>query len=134
MMQRLGMTVANVYLLQLNKEYIKDGPIDIAALFSTNEITDQLIELEQMLITDIKDAYQAINESVEPTSCLCRYKAPNRQCGAFPYLYTDTPEYTVYDLSRIGSSKAQLRDMVNQGVIAMEDIVNGIMHTYYNTL
>ena len=124
LLQRLEMRVANVYLMELNKEYIKEGEIDIDRLFSIDEITDQLIELEEPLTAEIADAYSAINSTIEPKSCQCRYKARNRQCAAFPHLYPDTSKYEVYDLNRIGSSKKQLADMVNQGIISMDDIVD----------
>ena len=124
LMQRLDMRVANVYLMQLNKDYIKDGAIDIKKLFCVDEITDKLIQVEASLANEIADAYRYINSESEPESCACRYKARNRQCAAFPYLYTDTPSYTVYDLNRIGSSKKQLATMVDQNIIAMDDIVD----------
>lgn len=122
LLQRLEMKVANVYLMELNKEYTKDGPIDLEALFSITEITNALIALEDTHRVEIKTAYQAINSSTQPKSCECKYKPRKRHCSSFSFLYPDTPAYAVYDLSRIGSSKRLLADMVDQGVIAMDDI------------
>ena len=122
LLQRLGLRVANVYLITLNKEYTRDGDVDVEQLFNIAEITDKLIALEGTLTVEINDAYDCIQSKKEPTACTCRYKARNRQCGAFAYLYPDTPSYAVYDLNRIGTSKKQLADMVDNGILAMDDI------------
>jgi len=122
LLQRLGMRVANVYLIQLNKKYIKAGDINVKQLFTTEEITDQLIELEAAHNIEIADALKTIHSRSEPTSCDCKYKARKKHCGAYRHLYPSTPEYAVYDLHKIGLSKRLLADMVNQDIIAMEDI------------
>jgi len=122
LLQRLGMKVVNVYLVQLNKEYIKDGEIDLEKLFAISEITDKLFTLEDSHKEEIKDAVIALKSKKEPTACFCRYKARNRQCSSFDYLYPDTPKYAVYDLNRIGLSKKQLEIMVDEGILAMSDI------------
>lgn len=124
LLENLGMRVASVYLITLNKEYIRQGDLDIEQLFNIDEITDQLIEQEETLQFDIDQAYQMIHSTTEPTDCDCRYKARKKHCGAFQYLYPDTPDYAVYDLSRIGSSKKQLAQMVDSGILAMEDITD----------
>jgi hypothetical protein len=125
LLKRLGFEVVNVYLLQLNKEYVKNGPIDIDALFTADEITDRLEELEGIHEQEIIEALSFVNTTEEPTSCECRYKGRSRHCDAFAYLYPDTPDYSVYDLNNIGKSKRLLKDMVDQGVIAMDDITDG---------
>ena len=122
LLQNLGMRVANVYLMLLNSEYIKEGPIDVDSLFSTIEVTNQLILLEEGHNTEIADALRTINSPLEPSSCSCEYKARNKHCGAFEYLYPKTPDYAVYDLSRIGSSKKLLAEMVDANILAIEDI------------
>ncbi|MFT6336466.1 MAG: hypothetical protein ACJATI_003225 [Halioglobus sp.] len=122
LLQKLGLRVANVFLVQLNKEYVKNGEIDVQELFAIDEITDKLIELEAAHKAEINDAYIALQSAKEPKSCTCKYKARNRQCAAFSYLYSDTPEYAVYDLNRIGSSKKQLVEMVDNNILSMDDI------------
>lgn len=124
LLQRLGMRVANVYLITLNKDYIRQGDIDIDQLFTIDEMTNQLIEEEESLQLDIDQAYQRLRNTTEPTQCSCRYKARKWHCGAFQYLYPDTPDYSVYDLNRIGSSKKLLEQMVDNGVLAMDDITD----------
>ena len=124
LLQKLGMRIANVYLCLLNSDYIKEGGIDVHQLFTQIEITDKLKDLEAALTNEINDAWKYIQVFEEPTSCLCRYKSRKNHCGAFPYLYPDTPDDAVYDLHAIGNSKRLLADMVNANILDIKDVVD----------
>lgn len=119
--QRSGLTIVNVYLLELNKEFYKNGDINPNDLFNETEVTTECIDLEARIITEIDDALGLLN-GIEPTSCSCRYKGRSRHCRAFDYLYPDTPQYSIYDLRAIGNSKKKLGVLVDQGVLRIEDI------------
>jgi len=122
LLKRLGMKVVNVYMLQVNKKYIRQGEVDLKQLFVLKEITTDVIDLEVIHKEEIQSAIDIINQPQEPTSCQCRYKARKKHCGAYAYLYPDTPDYAVYDLHKIGLSKRLLREMVDSNIIGMNDI------------
>lgn len=124
LLNKLGYKVANVYLCLLNSEYTKQGDIDPNSLFTTIEITDRLIVLEETHKLEIENAVSQLNSSHEPTDCKCRYKSRKNHCGAFSYLYPDANVYGTYDLASIGNSKKQLAEMVDSKILAMEDITD----------
>ena len=71
-LEKAGMKVVNVYLLELNKEFYKNGEIDPNDIFNTTEITTECIELEQKILADILDA-KALLISANPLECSCKY-------------------------------------------------------------
>ncbi|MFT6334272.1 MAG: hypothetical protein ACJATI_001009 [Halioglobus sp.] len=124
LLNKLGYKVANVYLCLLNSEYTKQGDIDPNSLFTTIEITDRLIDLEETHKLEIENAVSQLNSSHEPTVCECRYKSRKNHCDAFSYLYPGANVYGTYDLASIGNSKKQLAEMVDSNILAMEDITD----------
>jgi len=123
--EKAGLKVVNVYLIELNKDYFRDGDIDIDALFNQTEITTECIEIEQQLIVELQDAKKLLNQP-EPTECSCKYKGRSRHCLAFDHLYPNVPSYSIYDLRAIGSSKRVLKQLVDSGSLNINDIADDI--------
>ena len=124
--QRTGFNIVNVYLIELNKDYYKDGDIDPSDLFNQTEITTECIELEQQLNADINAAKNVL-KGKEPTECTCRYKGRLKHCRAFNHLYPTVPGYSIYDLRSIGSSKKVLRQLVDGGHIELSSVPDDVM-------
>lgn len=120
-LQKAGLKVVNVYLLELNNEFYKKGDIDPGQLFITNEITTQCIELEQEILADIEAAKNLLLKP-SPVDCSCRYKGRSRHCKAFHYLYPQVPSYSIYDLRAVGRSKKLLKTLVDDNHLLIERI------------
>lgn len=120
-LNKAGFQIANIYLIELNKEFEKDGEIDLEKLFIKSEITTEIFEKEELIKADINHAKNTLKGS-QPDSCDCRYKGRSRHCQAYNYLYPNTPAYSVYDLTAIGSSKKKLASLVDEGVLDINDI------------
>ena len=120
-----GLKIANVYLLELNKEFFKDGAIDPIHIFNTTEITSQCIEMEQGILADIEHAKELLHKP-KPQDCSCKYKGRSRHCRAFNHLYPNVPAYSIYDLRAIGSSMKVLRSLVDNGHLVIDDIPDDV--------
>jgi len=120
-LMKAGYKVVNVYLLELNKEYYKEGDIDPQSLFNRTEITSDCIELEAKVRAEIEDARAILNKPA-PTDCSCKYKGRSNHCFAFNYLYPVVPEYSIYDFRAIGRSQKTLRSLVDAGYQSIADV------------
>ncbi len=116
-----GHKVVNVYLVELNKEFVKNGEIILDELFIQSEVTTEIIEREKVVLADIAHAKNILSAE-QPTKCDCRYKGRSSHCAAFNYLYPQTPSYSVYDFTAIGSSKKKLAKLVDEGIIDINDV------------
>lgn len=121
-LDRCGMKIANVYLVEMNKEYVKEGPLDLEAVFAISEITTEVLNLEQLISTQIGDAKILLQHPAEPKTCGCIRKPRKHHCPAFAYIYPNIPAYGVHDLSRIGNKKKLLSQFVYEDIYALEDI------------
>jgi len=114
--------VGRLYLVELNKEYQKQGGIITADLLSISDISDEIDTMKVEIQTEIGAAKQTLESSIEPTKCDCIYKARAHQCEAFKHLYPSIPKYSIYNISRIGLSKKKLAAFVDADIFAIEDI------------
>lgn len=119
--QKAELKIVNVYLIELNKDYYKDGDIDLNALFTQSEITTECIAEEQSTNVEIQDAKNLLKHN-RPAECSCKYKGRSRHCRTFNHLYPNVPEYSVYDLRAIGNSKKVLAQLVDGNYLKLDDI------------
>ena len=80
-LEAAGITTGRLFIVHLNKEYVRSGALDIDALFVKDDSTEQVNEVR----ADIKGAMQAtreyLNRADEPgIGCDCDRKGRNRHC------------------------------------------------------
>ena len=121
-MEKSGFKVGQVNLLELNKEFRKDGDIIPSLLIQTTDITINIAEISSNIDIQMNDAKALMLRTEEPRACDCIYKSRSNQCPAFSYCHPQVPEYSVHDICRIGSSKKKLREIVDNGWLKIEDI------------
>lgn len=101
--------VENIYLIYLNKEYVREGEIDLEDLFLVKKMTDFAKEnynkveglIAEALIVANKEQNNGLMECYKPKDCPCK-----------TLCYPILPEYSIYDVSTIGEKKIRmLREM-----------------------
>lgn len=132
-LQKAGLKVVNVYLLELNKNFYKNGVIKPDDIFNTTEITTECIDLEQVVLSDIEEAKSMLLKP-NPLTCSCRYKGRSKHCRVFEYLYPKVSNYSIYDFRAIGASKKVLRTLVDGGHLEFDQIPDDIMLNKSHTL
>jgi len=109
--------IGDIYLIYLNKEYVRHGEIDLQQLFVVKKMTDFAKENYEKVKGNIEEAL-IISNKEDPTGILECYKPKNCPCKTL--CYPMLPEYSIYDIGNIGEKKVrQLRDM---GILDMKNI------------
>jgi hypothetical protein len=117
-----GYDVATLHLVEINKEYRLYGVVDIEALLVINNVTAQVLDQAYGMKQHMNTALEKLESKIAPTSCGCKYLPRKKQCPAFSYLHPQWMDYAVYDLARIGQSKARLISLVDAGYVLIRDI------------
>ncbi|MBN2045681.1 MAG: DUF2779 domain-containing protein [Anaerolineales bacterium] len=108
--------VRDTYLLHLNKQYRREGEVELDALFVIEKVSGPIIELCEELKAGREAAWQTakadspdgIETCLKPKECPC------------PQLcHPNLPNHSIYNLPRIGSKAKTLRDA---GITAIVDI------------
>lgn len=117
-----GYVVDTLYLVELNKEYHLQGDLDHQALFILADVTKEVHKIATGMQQQMNTALNVLQDSIQPTTCGCRYLPRKKQCPAFVYLHTECAAYAVYDLARIGNSLKRLRQMIDEGIYLIDHI------------
>jgi hypothetical protein len=123
LLRRRGMKIDRVFIVHLNRGYVRSGDLDLANLFATVDMTVMVDGIAGSVAREIELAHAYLSNDHEPSgSCSCIYKGRSRHCRTFHYSNPHVPKYSVHDISRIGTSPKKLKEMVDAGVFALENI------------
>ncbi|MBT4585890.1 DUF2779 domain-containing protein [Candidatus Peregrinibacteria bacterium] len=121
-LEKAGLTVGKVQLIELNKEFIKDGAIDPVDLLQKTDIDEEIEAMESDILLQITDAKNHLEPNAKQPSCECIYKSRNYHCPTFAYCHPEVPDYSVHDICRIGSSPRKLQEMIDNNWLSITDI------------
>lgn len=103
-----GYKIGSLGVIHLNKEYLRQRKVIAEDFFITEDISEQVGELLPTIKDQIADALRKIAEPDEPKGCSCRLKTKSGHCPTFHYLNPDIPEYSIFNISRIGQKNLSL--------------------------
>lgn len=122
-LSRADIPVGRYFLVHLNKDYVRFGPLNTQELFLIEEQTEKVLDGLPMIEEQMMIAKEYLNSNKEPVGgCECIYNGRSRHCTTFKYSNSDVPDYSVHDISRIGSSKKKLATLVDSKIYELEDV------------
>ncbi|WP_295558928.1 DUF2779 domain-containing protein [uncultured Hyphomicrobium sp.] len=118
-----GVPLGRLNLVRLNGEYVSDGALDLTRLFTREDFTDRVTPILDTVAAEMDAAHDLIQLSALPAPpCSCIYKGRSSQCTTFAYVNPHVPDYSVHDLTRIGTSPKKLKELVDAGILAITDV------------
>ena len=118
-----GYRINRVFLMQINKNYIRNGELDISQFFVLNEATEKVLALQEDIPANITGIISIAEQSDEPEDFIgsrCNKPYP---CGYKKYCWRDMPKNNIYDIGfRMRSSKKD--DFYQNGIVTFEDVAN----------
>lgn len=118
--EEAGYEISNVQVIHLNKEYVRRGSINTKELLTFTDVSDKVEKIHPIIKQQIEDALELVNRIDEPSSCSCRLKTRSGHCPTFHYFNPDIPEYSVFNISRIGGKKLGL--LVDGEIYDVKDV------------
>ncbi len=120
-LKRSHVPLGKYHVIHLNKEYVRQGELDMKALFQIDDVTDQVNDMLPEFETKMEGAKLYLSREEEPAgSCDCIYLGRARHCTTFSHSNPEVPDYSVHDISRIHAKK--LNALIDMGVFQIEDI------------
>jgi len=118
-----GVTVGRTNIVHLNKRYVRAGDLDVQALFTIADSTDQVGEASGRVVEEMSAARDYLNQASEPNiGCDCHLSGRSKHCGTFAYSHPEISEYSVHDIVRIGQSKKKLEYFMDERIFVIDDI------------
>lgn len=121
--QQLGINLGSIHIIHLNKEYVRNGELDIKKLFVTEDVTSKVYSRVADTKIKMQEAQKDLLENKEgDLQCNCIYEGRSSHCTTFCHSHSEVPKYSVHDLIRIGLSKYKLRSLIDDGILDLKDI------------
>jgi hypothetical protein len=111
--------LGEIYILHLDKEYIREGEISLSDLFIAEnvnefveELKDEVIQLryEASLTAQAEDMNKAV-ACIRPKTCPC-----------LSLCHQDLPKYSIYDVNHLTGNESKIRDLEADGIKSVYDI------------
>lgn len=114
---RTQLPLHKLYLVHINKEFVKDGEIDITQLFVIEDMSETVSNFEEKVYLLRNDAKNIVKAKSPPLDDRC---CKPKECPCPDLCFADLPEYSIYDLP-FGRKKGydQLRE---QGIVELAKI------------
>lgn len=123
LLRKCGLKIDSINLIHLNSEYIRSGDLNINLLFKIEDITKEIEELCEEVAVDMECALKYLSqESISENFCFCIYQGRSKHCTTFSISNPNVPKYSVHDISRIGSSKKKLAEMIDSKIVDIDKV------------
>lgn len=120
--KRCGHRVDKVFIVHLNKGYVRRGPVDPASLLVFFDVTDWVEDLLDETEEEIAAALDLLaRDQIDESSCSCLYLGKGRHCDSFDYFNPTITTPSIYDLPRIATSK-NFQRFVSEGRFSLDEI------------
>jgi len=123
-LDKCGIKIKDVYILHPNKEYIRQGDINVHEFFLKELVNDNVFYLKAMDIVEeaVNNAikiYKSKEEPIVPFNKNC--DGSDGICPFYYYCHKDIPSISVKTISGV---KSKAEDLYNKGIITIEDYLN----------
>jgi hypothetical protein len=119
--EEAGLKIARVFIVHLNKDYVRQGDIDPEELLIFADVTSDVAEIEADTRAEIDGALAMLaQQEVDESSCSCLQLTKSNHCDSFDYFNPAIPTPSIYTLPRI--SKAKIAGFVADGRFDLDEI------------
>ena len=117
-LKECGLSIRDVYIIHVNKEYVFRGTIVPEQLLKRVRITEKVLQYEEALHAEITCALSLLScERIDETGCPCYRKTRSHHCDAFTYFNGALPRHSVWELCGIREKK--LTQLLERGVTTL---------------
>lgn len=122
-LEHCGVSVTGTYLVNINSNYVREGELDLQALFCIRNISE-LVESElEKVEQKLQEAQKVLSNQEEPTCVLEEGCHSPYLCSYWNYCTKHVPKESVFDLYRLPFKKKM--EYYHQGLITYQDINKG---------
>lgn len=119
-LEHCDVSVTGTYLVNINRDYVREGKLDLQALFCIREISD-LVEKEfKEVEKNLKEAQEILNNPEEPSCDLAEGCHSPYSCSYWNYCTRNVPKESVFDLYRLPFKKKL--EYYHQGLVSYEEL------------
>lgn len=125
-LEQCGVKVTGTYLVTLNKDYVRQGDLDLQQLFNIIDLKELVANEYLKVPTQAHRAHQILAEENEQPSVLAEYCQKPYKCAFWEYCTRELPVPSVFNVyggkGRGGFTFTKKMDYYNRGIITFKQL------------
>lgn len=101
--------IGEVFIIHLNKHYVRRGEIDLAQLFQVENVTKAVHKLSPEVAKMRKAALNILSTDNMSDTLAC---VKPKDCPCLDLCHADMPEYSVFNIVRMTGNEKKLRELI----------------------
>ncbi|MDO8804003.1 MAG: DUF2779 domain-containing protein [Elusimicrobiota bacterium] len=115
-----GLKINKAWLMHINNQFVKDGPIDPKGFFTKEDISAEVADLKDETVQNLEAFMEVLAAAKVPDIGIGRHCSSPYECEFSGHCWKDIPEYSIYDIPRLKwDKKDALKDM---GILRFRDV------------
>ncbi len=114
-----GLHLAKASLVHINKEYVRQGPVDVEQLFTIVDLTDKIPEMQADVAEKLAAMKAMLQNPIPDIDISPNCDDPNT-CPFHGHCWAHIPENSVFDFR--GTGRPNAFELYRQGTVRMEDV------------
>lgn len=125
---KMGLPIGDIYIIHLNKDYKKNGNLNIKELFTITNVSEDVKKAFDVTESEVVEALTLLGKmEIDLGSCSCLCLTRGNHCSSFSVLNPNVPDYSVHDISRITSEK--IKSLIDLNVMSVSEISDNFQLT-----
>jgi hypothetical protein len=116
---KCGIDIEDISVIYINNQYVKKGDIDINQLFTVESVLDRVLQIQDFVNNKIEEFKKILEVKTIPDVNIGPHCGKPFECDFTGHCWKHIPEYSVFDLSRIGKKAFELYE---NGITEIKDI------------
>jgi hypothetical protein len=119
-MRKAGLNVEGAWLVHIDSSYVRQGPLDLEALFAKEDVTERIESLMPSIQSSIDELREVLAAKTEPEIPIGHQCYDPFPCDFIPYCWAHVPSPSVFDVYRLPWAKKEALQSI--GILSIEDI------------
>lgn len=118
--EKAGIKIKRAYLMYVNNEFVRSGPVTARDLFTLQEVTEEIKEAVAAVPATLKKFFAALAKpGKEPAIKIGGHCSDPYPCDFQGHCWKDIPSYSAYNFARL---KEPVRaELIRKGILAVKD-------------
>lgn len=109
-----GFEIGKTYLVLVNNDYVRKGKLDPKKFLKIEDISDDVENMRNTVLSNIPKALEYINQKEEPEVQILKQCKKPYDCAFIEYCFKNIAPNSIYNLQRIPERK--LKDLLDMGI------------------
>jgi hypothetical protein len=117
-----GIDLKDIFIVHINNEYVKDGPIDVKQLFHFESVKNEVLEILPSIPNKVAELKKVLLQKEIPQVDIGPHCSNPYGCDFAGHCWKHIPDYSIFNISRLTGDKKF--ELYNKGIINFIDIPN----------